>query len=43
MFYKLIETKRNEWLDSKECSVRELIHQQDTAHTKNTTGYQGFL
>ena len=26
MFYKLIEKKRNEWLDSKDCSVSELIH-----------------
>lgn len=26
MFYKLIEKKREEWLDSKECSVAELIH-----------------
>lgn len=26
MFYKLIEKKRDEWLDSKECSVAELIH-----------------
>ena len=26
MFYKLIEKKRDEWLDSKECSVAKLIH-----------------
>jgi hypothetical protein len=26
MFYKLIEKKRDEWLDSKECSVAALIH-----------------
>ena len=26
MFYKLIEKKRDEWLDSKECTVAELIH-----------------
>ena len=25
MFYKLIEKKRDEWLNSKECSVSELI------------------
>lgn len=25
MFYKLIEKKRNEWLDSSECTIRELL------------------
>ena len=26
MFYKLIEKKRNEWLSSPECRVKDLIH-----------------
>ena len=26
MFYKLIEKKRNEWLSSSECRVRDLVH-----------------
>ena len=25
MFYKLIETKRNEWLNSSDCTIRELL------------------
>ena len=26
MFYKLIEKKRNEWLASENCTIKELLH-----------------